>query len=255
MLNALKLVDNSGYTYADYASWPDDDIRRELIGGVVYMMSRPTILHQIVNTQLSWQFASFLKGKPCKVITEPEVRLFPLPDQSDDTVVAPDLIVVCNRAKLGRLSYNGVPDLVVEILSPSTAWKDRGEKCALYERAGVKEYWIVDPQKKTVRVHLLQNGAYASRTYTADEAVPVAVLFGCVIDMPGVWAEADELGAPAEAEEFFSAKDIAAQYGLDIQQVRGWAITHKIPYLMQEGCQEYLWDEDSLAKLYSDIGR
>jgi Uma2 family endonuclease len=150
MLNALKFVDNSGYTYADYCSWPDDGIRRELIGGMVYMMSRPAILHQIVQGKMYRQLDEFLDNKPCKVIMEPDLRLFPLPDQSDDTVVAPDLVVICNRSKIGRLSYNGVPDLVIEILSPSTAWKDRGEKLALYERAGVKEYWIVDPQKKTV---------------------------------------------------------------------------------------------------------
>jgi Uma2 family endonuclease len=220
MSYAMEFTDNSGYTYADYCSWPDDGIRRELINGVIYIMSRPIITHQIINTQLTWQFAGFLKGKPCKVITEPDVRLFPQADQSDDTVVAPDLVVVCDRSKLGHLTCIGAPDLVIEILSPSTALKDQRDKLALYERAGVREYWIVDPRKNTVKVHLLQNGQYVSRTYTVDEVIPVAVLFGCVIDMPDVWAEVDGMGGADEGEEFFSMKDIAAQYGLDIGQVR-----------------------------------
>ena len=158
MSNAMEFTDKSGYTYADYCSLPDDGIRRELINGVIYMMSRPPIVHQIINTQLTWQFAGFLKGKPCILLGEPDVRLFPQADQSDNTLVEPDLVVVCDHTKIGRWSCNGLPDLVIEILSPSTALKDKREKLALYGQAEVKEYWIVDPLKRTVKVQLLQHG-------------------------------------------------------------------------------------------------
>ncbi|MDR0636436.1 MAG: hypothetical protein LBF87_05090 [Treponema sp.] len=74
--------------------------------------------------------------------------------------------------------------------------------------------------------------------------------------MPNVWTEVNKLNDPREdGEEFFSMKDIAAQYGLDIGQVRRWAIAHTLPYVMQTGSPEYLWDEEAVVKLYSEIGQ
>jgi len=182
------------YTYADYCTW-DDDNRWELIDGVAYAMSAPTIAHQEISIELSRQFSNFLNGKPCKVFTAPvDVRLFANQDdetdESDDTVVQPDLLVVCDRTKLsdGR-SCKGAPDLVVEILSPSTASKDRMIKLQKYREAGVREYWIVDPDERTVLVYLFTDGKISRTKYAEADSVPVTVLPGLTISLPDVFAE------------------------------------------------------------------
>jgi Uma2 family endonuclease len=113
------------------------------------------------------------------------VRLFPLDDQSDDTLVEPDIVVVCDSSKLDDRGCNGAPDLVVEILSPATAQRDRVVKFRKYLEAGVREYWIVNPDEKTVQVHILDNGHYIIKTYDETDAVPVTVLPDCI--MPPVF--------------------------------------------------------------------
>ena len=132
------------YTYADYMAWEDGE-RWEIIEGVPYLMSpAPTWVHQGISGELFLQIATFLKGKPCKVYAAPfDVRLFPADDDSDDTVVQPDIVVVCDRSKLDRSGCRGAPDMLVEILSPSTARHDQLVKLQLYKKAGVREYWIV----------------------------------------------------------------------------------------------------------------
>ena len=143
------------FTYGDYLTW-DDDERWELIDGVPYNMSpAPRVRHQRILGELYRQFANWLLDKPCLVFLAPfDVRL-PEADESDDqveTVVQPDLSVICDRTKLDDAGCRGAPDLIVEILSPGTAHKDLKVKFDRYERAGVREYWIVDPAEKTVMV-------------------------------------------------------------------------------------------------------
>ena len=192
---AARLPEDEGlYTYADYYSW-DDDKRWELIDGVAYAMAAPTAAHQRISRELISQFHGFLRGKPCEVFSAPfDVRLFANQDdetdESDDTVVQPDLLVVCDSSKLsdGR-SCKGAPDLVVEILSPSTASRDRIVKLQKYLEAGVREYWIVDPNAQTVRVFLLKDGKFTRRKYGETDIVPVTVLPGLTINLPDVFAE------------------------------------------------------------------
>ena len=175
------------YTYTDYCTW-DDDVRWELIDGVPYMMSAPNRRHQEILMQLSNLLWNFLKGKPCKVYVAPfDVRLNA--DTRDDTVVQPDVLVVCDRSKLDGKACVGAPDLAIEILSKSSSMRDRTIKLNRYLQAGVREYWIVDPDKNTVSVNILKNGKYVTRTYGGDATIPVHVLEGCKIALPEVFAE------------------------------------------------------------------
>ena len=159
-----KYDEDKRYTYADYAAW-DDDNRYELIDGVAYMMSAPSIEHQGISMELSKQLAVFLTGKQCRVFAAPcDVCINGLGDE-DDIVVQPDLLVVCDESKLDGKRCNGAPDMTIEILSPSTSKRDIVLKHDKYQSAGVREYWIVDPDKKVVYVHLLENGRYVARSY------------------------------------------------------------------------------------------
>ena len=185
-MEALKYEDH--YTYRDYCTWDDSD-RWELIDGLPYAMApAPSIGHQSILVKLVTQLAVLLDGKPCKVLAAPtDVRLNA--DSSDDTVVQPDILVVCDRTKLedGK-SVVGAPDLIIEILSPSTAKHDMLTKKRLYQKSGVREYWIVDPDSKAVAVNVLHNGRYNSRFFDErDTAVPVEVLDGCTINFTDVF--------------------------------------------------------------------
>ncbi|MDR3337205.1 MAG: Uma2 family endonuclease [Treponema sp.] len=177
----------SYYTYVDVLEW-DEDVRAEIIDGELYMMAPPTRFHQDIIWELSRQFGNFLQGKPCKGYSAPfGVRLFPREDQSDDMFVEPDIVVVCDSSKLDDRGCNGAPDLVVEILSPSTARHDRVVKFRKYLEAGVREYWIVNPEEKIVQIHILDNGQYITKTYDETEEAPVTILPGCVIALPLVF--------------------------------------------------------------------
>jgi Uma2 family endonuclease len=181
------LKEQEHYTYADYLSW-DGKERYEIIDGEVYMMAPPSRLHQEISRELTGAFWEFLKGKPCKVYTAPfAVRLYPAADQNDDTVVEPDIVVICDSSKLDDRGCNGPPDLIVEILSPSTGRYDRIAKFQKYREAGVREYWIVDPEEKILNAYILKNGVYAAFVYGETESVPVTVLPGCEIDLAVVF--------------------------------------------------------------------
>ncbi len=157
-MGPLALKQEERFTYGDYLTWNGDE-RWELIDGVAYDMSpAPRVAHQRILMELGRQFATWLRGKPCQIFPAPfDVRL-PEAGESDalvETVVQPDLTVICDKRTLDEAGYRGAPELVVEILSPSTAQKDLKIKFARYERAGVKEYWIVEPEGKTVQISRL----------------------------------------------------------------------------------------------------
>jgi Uma2 family endonuclease len=173
------------YTYADYLEW-DENERYEIIDGEAYMMATPSRIHQEISMALSAMLYTYLKDKPCKVYPAPfSVRLFPEEDGSDDTVVEPDITVVCDPSKLDDRGCNGAPDFIIEIMSPSTARYDRIVKFNKYREAGVKEYWIADPEEKVVSAYVLKNGEYTAVNY--DEAAPVTILPGCEIDLKTIF--------------------------------------------------------------------
>ena len=188
----MQLPKSQKYTYADYLTW-DDGGRYELINGEVYMMSpAPSINHQEISGEIFRQFANILKGKTCKVFSAPfDVRLNA--DAEDDTVVQPDIAIVCDPDKIKNgKSCKGAPDMVVEILSPSSARRDQFDKFNQYFVAGVKEYWIVYPETKTVHTYTLSEGNYVGRAYSDADMVTVSVLEDCKINLADVF--------PAEAE-------------------------------------------------------
>lgn len=152
------------FSYHDYLQWHEG--RWEIIDGIVYDMTpAPSREHQKISGGLFVQIYQLLRGGLCEVYVAPFDVRFPDGDESSDseifTVVQPDIVVVCDQDKLDDRGCVGAPDLVVEILSPSTAAKDLKVKRDLYEKHGVKEYWLVHPSDKTVMVYSLEgDGQY-----------------------------------------------------------------------------------------------
>ena len=191
----LSLDLNKRYTYADYLTWLDGKTR-ELINGIVQKMSpAPRLEHARVSFKISWQLGAVVKknkGK-CEVFTAPfDVRL---PKHGEtaydkiDTVVQPDICVVCDLSKLDYRGCCGAPDMIVEILSPSTTKKDVSDKFALYEASGVTEYWIVYPGDKAITVFLLQEtGKYDEGTsYEWKGKIPVNIFNNHPIDLNDIF--------------------------------------------------------------------
>lgn len=182
------------YTFADVLTWPDDE-RAELIDGeVVLMAPAPSRGHQEISGEVFRQLANYLEGKKCKVYHAPfDVRLFEKDGDTPedvDTVVEPDITIVCDHSKLDDRGCKGAPDMVVEILSPSTQRHDRLVKLGLYQRAGVREYWIVDPDSSTVQVFLQRDGSLQlHEVYDRQGVAKVNVLDGCFIELSKVFSE------------------------------------------------------------------
>jgi len=166
------------FTYKEYCAWPDDE-RWELIDGVAYDMSpAPSSRHQSISSIIHNTLFNFLNDKPCKTFAAPfDVILptFPMGNKDEiDTIVQPDISVICDSKKIIDKGCLGAPDLIIEILSPSTSKKDLNEKFQLYEKHGVKEYWIVDPGNKYIQVfHLLTEDKKVGK-YDEGTLVPPA---------------------------------------------------------------------------------
>lgn len=182
------------YTIEDYHALPDEE-RWELIDGFLIRTDAPTSVHQIILGDLYSAFRRCIDDHdaPCKALLSPlDVQL----DMDNRTMVEPDLIVLCDLKKLKRKRIFGAPDLLVEILSPSSHSKDTFWKNSKYQKAGVREYWMVDPEKRKVLVNLFEKteGEYRSRVYTFDEKVPVGISGGeCWIDFAPIRQELQQL--------------------------------------------------------------
>ena len=184
-------LNNGHWTYADYKAWELKPRERyEIIYGEAYAMSAPNTSHQAMLTEVVRQFANFLVGKPCKVYPAPfDVRLFYKKDESDNTVVQPDVSVICDAKKLGKEGCRGAPDLVAEILSPSNTAIEMQRKFEVYRDAGVAEYWVLNGDHKTLTVYLFEGEKAISRTYAEKDTVPVAVLKGLSIELSSVFGQ------------------------------------------------------------------
>jgi len=178
------------FSYADYKEWElDEGERYELINGEAFAMSGPNTMHQTILMELSSQFHEYFRGKPCKVFPAPyDVRLFYEEDDSDDTVVQPDIMVICDKEKIGPEGCRGAPDLVIEILSPSNTAIEMERKLKLYRQAGVREYWIVDSENKGLTVHHFKDGAILTNTYGSAGTVQVAIFPELNITLEQVFA-------------------------------------------------------------------
>lgn len=188
----MPLPQENRYTYADFLAGTEED-REELIEGHIRMMSEPSKAHQEAVGEIYAQLRNYLRGKKCRAYIAPfDVRLFERDgDQPDDvdTVVEPDVMVVCDVSKVDDQGIKGAPDLIVEVLSPSTQSHDRVTKFNLYRRAGVREYWLVDPESRVVQSFILPNGQYVAAASSGSDRLGVRVLEGCVIDLGDVFPQ------------------------------------------------------------------
>ena len=180
------------YTYADYMTWTDNKMR-ELLNGFVRLMSpAPTLKHAVVLRRLGTYMVNYIdyNGGDCQVFYAPFDVRFPVSldktaDNQIHTVVQPDICVVCDASKLDVRGCLGAPDMVVEIISPSSLQYDLKEKFEIYETGGVKEYWVVSPMDKAINVFTLKdNGKYGKgAVYEWDTQAPVQTLKGLNISL------------------------------------------------------------------------
>jgi len=174
---ALQLQNH--LTYADYCRWPEDE-RWELLDGKAYAMTAPLRIHQKIVGEVYRQISNYLQNTPCEPYIAPfDVRL-PQADEADeqvDTVVQPDISVICDKTKLDDKGCRGAPDWIIEVLSPSTALRDMNTKRDLYQSHGVREYWLVNPSERWLMVYRLNvQGHYAvPDMFGLEEPTPVGI--------------------------------------------------------------------------------
>ena len=168
------------YTSEDYWNLPEGH-RAELINGQLYDMAPPSFTHQKLISEFTQAIGSYIKAHSgtCEVIPAPfAVNL----DAEDKDWVEPDISVICDQSKLDDRGCNGAPDLVVEIVSPSSRRMDYSTKNALYSEAGVREYWIVDPEKERTTVYRYEEDA-APTIFPFTDDVPVGIFSGLTINV------------------------------------------------------------------------
>ena len=186
--------EDRAFTYADYLSWPVGE-RWELIDGAAYDMSpAPNRRHQEIVMFVSSELYQFLRDKPCDVYVAPfDVRLATKKEATDSeivNVVQPDVSVFCSKDKLDDAGAVAAPDIAVEVLSPYTSVKDQREKLHLYERFGVKEYWIIDAANMTLSVYSLSGGnsSYSKpAVYGPEDTFTSSVVEGFELQLAGVF--------------------------------------------------------------------
>ena len=192
-MSILQHSSDKKYTYADYLTWVEDEKRWEIFNGVPYMQSAPTWQHQAISSELMLQFGEYLRNKPCRIFSSPFDLRIPEAGESDEEttfVCQPDLLVICDKAGLKGTGYYGTPTLIIEISSPSTVRKDKLLKFNKFEKAGVKEYWIIEPDGNIVSVFTLQDNKRYGRpdVYSDEDKISVSTLPDLIIDLNLVFA-------------------------------------------------------------------
>ena len=193
-INQLDL--NKRYTYADYLTWQFDEVV-ELIRGKVFRMSpSPSTSHQRLSGNLFRLIANYLVGRSCQVFAAPfDVRLPLPPDRQTaeqiDTVVQPDISIICDSSKLDERGCQGAPDWIIEILSKGTASIDLTEKYDLYQHSGVLEYWVAHPYEGTLLIYRLdKNNRYQllrQTPFTKGEKAPSRIFPDFEMDLEEVF--------------------------------------------------------------------
>lgn len=187
-------VSNYGhYTYADYLTWEFEGMIELIKGRIFKQADAPQVNHQRISMKLSGTLYSFLQGKKCEVFAAPfDVRL-PVKSRKNediDTVVQPDICVICDPEKIDELGCVGPPDLIIEILSPGNNKKEITYKYEVYEAAGVKEYWLIHPNECTLMVYTLVNGRFqSSKLLTFGDIVSSQAVEGFTLDLDKVFEE------------------------------------------------------------------
>lgn len=174
------------YTYEDLLGI-DDGNRYELIDGQLYLMSSPTTQHQEIVGAIYAQLYSYLIGKKCKVFVSPlDVCLSGVRNPKKEyNVLEPDVMVVCDESKISDKGIEGAPDIIVEVISPSSRKHDTFVKFNLYQYYGVKEYWIIDSEAEVIYQYILneKNIYTLPKTYEITEDVKVNRLKNCTISL------------------------------------------------------------------------
>ena len=195
---ALPQRDALHHTYAEYLTWPEGG-HSELIDGTAYVKEppAPSPSHQELVGELYHQLRLALEGKPYRPYIAPfDIRL-PKAEEADeliDTVVQPDVLIVCDLSRLDRRGMRGAPDWIAEVLSPTTASHDQLLKLRIYQRAGVPEVWLVHPIDRVLSIYRLQDGRYGPPT--------ILELKGriAISAIPGVNIDWDRLRVTPQAE-------------------------------------------------------
>lgn len=170
--NSMPLPQEEPHAIEDIYALPDGQ-RAELIDGKMYMMAPPNTIHQKISWKLHQEIGNYIssRGGNCDVYAAPFAVFL---DRDDRNYVEPDISVICDKHKINDKGCNGAPDWVIEIASPGTSRLDYGIKLFKYRSAGVREYWIVNPQKKTVMVYDLEKNEQSNQ-YVFDDAIPVCI--------------------------------------------------------------------------------
>lgn len=180
-ITSLSQLDpNGSYTYADYLKWKFKE-KVELIKGKIMEMSpAPTRFHQRISMKLTSNFLNFFDNHKCQLYAAPFDVRFPDENGKIKTVVQPDLCVICDENKLDDRGCIGAPDLVVEILSKGNTKREMKDKYEIYQEQGVKEYWIVSPETRTIQIFVLENGKYIGIQPVAEDEMATSVVFSAL---------------------------------------------------------------------------
>jgi Uma2 family endonuclease len=188
---AAPAIRHGSFRYADLCRWPEDE-RWELIDGHAYAMAPPNWAHQSVVFELGRQLGNQLEGKPCQARSGPVGVRLPVAGEADADIrnyFEPDLLVVCDPAKIDARGVRGAPDLIIEVLSPSTASYDQIDKRRAYERAGVRELWLIDVVNGLISIYRHDGRRYAAPDLVRTEGrISVAALPGLELDLDFVAA-------------------------------------------------------------------
>lgn len=184
------------YSYQDLLEM-DDENHYEIVNGELYLMSSPKVIHQLLVGELYRQIANYLQGKKCKVFVAPLDVCF-----SKETdfrkiwdVVEPDIIIVCDQKKIEKRRIMGAPEVVMEVLSPGSKAHDRFIKFNLYQKEGIQEYWMIDPEERAIFPYRLnEKGIYTlAKVYSLEESVKIEQLENCEIILKEFLEENKEL--------------------------------------------------------------
>jgi Uma2 family endonuclease len=173
------MIMGTKFTHADLLAMPNDGKRREIIDGELFVTPSPQFSHQAISRRICAAFLKYLEAHPIGEIAYAPLDVI----LSDFDVLEPDLLFVLNEHRPILQDWvRGAPDLVIEILSPTTAKNDRGPKLKAYARYGVTEYWIVDPDGRSVEIYRLTQEGYAlTRTWHDNEVLTSSLLPGLTL--------------------------------------------------------------------------